>query len=107
MAPTDWTVRLAGADDAAVVAALLHDVNTEFDTPSPGPAVLAERLRVLLAGDDTFVILAGSPAAGLALVTLRTNVWYGGPIALLDELYVVPELRDRGIGSALIAALLS
>jgi GNAT superfamily N-acetyltransferase len=106
MARTQWTTRLATPNDAAEVAHLLHDFNTEFDTPSPGPDVLAERLRVLLAGDDTVAILSGSPAVGLALVTFRTNVWYDGRVALLDELYVVPDHRNRGIGSALIAALM-
>lgn len=94
--------RLATADDAGEVARLLHDFNSEFDTPSPGPEVLAARLRVLLAGDTTFAVLAGTPAVAVALVTLRPNVWYAGPVALLDELYVVPPLRGRGIGSAVL-----
>lgn len=104
---TAWTPRRATPDDADEVARLLHDFNTEFDTPSPGPAVLAPRLRDLLAGDETVAILAGVPAVGVALVTLRPNVWYAGPVALLDELYVVPDLRDRGIGSAIIAELMA
>jgi GNAT superfamily N-acetyltransferase len=107
MARTQWTTRLATPDDAGEIARLLHDFNTEFDTPSPGPEVLAPRVRVLLAGDDTVAILAGTPAVALALVTLRSNVWYDGRVALLDELYVVPELRGHGIGSAIIADLLS
>ena len=100
-------VRIATVDDADDVGRLLHDFNVEFDTPTPGAAVLAARLRALLASSTTFAILAGVPAVGVALVTLRSNVWYDGRVALLDELYVAPDRRDRGIGTAMIDELLS
>jgi GNAT superfamily N-acetyltransferase len=103
----EWKPRLATVDDADEVARLLHDFNTEFDSPSPGAEVLAARLRVLLAGDETIAIVAGSPAVAVALITLRPNVWYAGKVALLDELYVVPHLRGHGIGSAIVEELLS
>jgi len=103
----EWKPRLATGDDADEVARLLHDFNTEFEWPSPGAEVLAARLRVLLAGDETIAIVAGSPAVAVALITMRPNVWYAGKVALLDELYVVPHLRGQGIGSAIIDELLS
>lgn len=95
-------VRSAGLEDAATVARLLHDFNTEFGDPSPGVAVLAERLRRLLAGSDVVALLAAEPSVGVALVTFRPNVWDAGPVALLEELYVAPASRRRGIGAALL-----
>jgi GNAT superfamily N-acetyltransferase len=101
----DRQPRVASVDDAEDVARLLHDFNTEYDTPTPGVGVLAARLRTLLAGDDTLALVAGRPGVAVALVTLRPNVWYAGPVALLDELYVAPPRRGQGIGSQLIELL--
>ena len=100
--------RLATVDDADQVAGLLRDFNVEFDTPTPDPEVLGERLRRLLTDPErTIALLAGEPAVAVALVTFRPNVWYEGPVALLDELYVVPDRRGQGIGSVVIELLLT
>lgn len=99
--------RLATVDDAAAMAQLLHDFNSEFDVGSPGVEVLAPRLRRLLAADHTFAVIAGEPAVAMALVTTRTNVWYEGLVATLDELYVVPELRGGGVGSRVVALVVA
>ncbi len=96
--------RLATVADADTVAGLLDAFNREYDDPTPGIEVLAARLAWLLPGGDVIALLTGDPATGFALLTLRPNVWYEGPVALLDELYIVPELRGRGLGSALLGA---
>ena len=96
--------RRATAADAATVARLLHDFNTEFETPSPGIDNLTSRVAELLAGEDVVVLLVGEPADGLAVLSFRSNVWYPGPVAILDELYVRPGQRGRRLGSALLAA---
>ena len=101
----DSSVRVAKPrDDAGVVAQLLDDFNREYDTPSPGAAVLTARLEQLLAGSGVVALLAGDPADGVGLLTLRPNVWYAGPVGLLDELYVVPTRRGQGLGTALLLA---
>lgn len=100
-------VRRAGVGDAETVARLLHNFNTEFETPSPGVERIAARLRGLLAGAETTVLLAGDPPVGVAVITRRPNVWYEGQVALLDELYVLPRHRGAGIGTALIEHLLA
>lgn len=97
-------VRQADSDDAADIARLLVDFNNEFDTPTPQPQVLAERLRTLLTEPTTAAFLVGDPPIGLALLTARPNVWHDGPVTLLDELYVAPAHRNQGLGSGLLAA---
>ncbi|MFB4349597.1 GNAT family N-acetyltransferase [Microbacterium sp. CR_7] len=100
--PRAYRIRTATPDDAPRIAELLHDFNTEFDTATPGVEVLARRLRTLLAGPSTFAVLGGEPAIGVALVTLRPNVWSDGPVALLDEMYVAPDERGGGIGGEIL-----
>ena len=99
--------RLATAVDAEEIARLLHDFNSEFETPSPGVELLAARLGVLLSSDDTIAIVVGTPPVAVALVTLRPNVWYAGQVALLDEMYVVPDRRGQGFGAAVIEYVVS
>jgi GNAT superfamily N-acetyltransferase len=103
-AAPEHQVRRATAAEAATVATLLDDFNREFDTPTPGVDVLTGRLRHLLVGNDVVVLLIGQPAVGVAVVSFRLNVWYAGPVALLDELYVRPHLRGRRLGHALLEA---
>ena len=107
MSVNRWHTRRASIAEAPQVAQLLHDFNTEFDTPTPGVGVLDLRLRRLFAGGATYCILAGDPPLGVALVTLRPNVWFEGPVALVDEFYVMPGHRGQGVGSAIIEHLLT
>ena len=99
-------VRLANRDDAAAIGQLLYAFNREFDDPTPEPSALAERIRQLLDGGDTFVLLAGDGPAGLAVLRLRAAIWSTGLECYLAELYVTPERRGQGLGRALMEAAL-
>ena len=94
-------VRRATAADSATLGRLLWDFNTEFDSPTDPADVLAARFRRLLERDDVIALVAGE-ADGFALVTMRPAIWFDGPVSQLEELYVVPALRDRGIGTAIL-----
>lgn len=95
---------MAGVDDAADVARLLHDFNTEYDDPTPPVDVLAERVRELLADEAIVVLLAGEAPLGIALFRIRPSLWSSAADVYLEELYVVPEQRGQGIGRALLEA---
>ena len=97
-------VRRAAADDAAAIGRLLYDFNREFDEPAPAPAALAERLRQLMAGGETLVVLAGDGPDGLAVLRFRAAIWSSGLECYLAELYVRPASRGQGVGRALMEA---
>jgi len=100
-------IRLANAVDAPEVARLLHDFNTEFGDFTPGVAALTETVRRLIAEDEITVLLAGEGPDGLAELRFRPSVFAGSTEAYLEELYVVPDLRGRGIGRALLEAAIA
>jgi ribosomal protein S18 acetylase RimI-like enzyme len=92
------------AEDAAAIGRLLHDFNTEYDEPTPGPDALAERLAQLIAEGQTTVLLGGPGPDGLAVLRFRRSIWTPGLECYLAELYVVPERRRQGLGRALMQA---
>jgi ribosomal protein S18 acetylase RimI-like enzyme len=105
--PAELVVRVADSSDAGVTSQLLYDFNREFDEPTPSPDELAERLRKLLAGGDTMVLLGGSGPDGLALLRFRPSLWSRGLECYLAELYVVPDRRGQGLGRRLLETALT
>jgi ribosomal protein S18 acetylase RimI-like enzyme len=104
MARVDRTVRRGQVADAEPIGRLLHDFNSEFDEPTPGPRRLAERVQELLAEDEITVLLAGAGPDGLAVLRFRPDIWTRALECYLAELYVVPARRGEGLGRALMEA---
>jgi ribosomal protein S18 acetylase RimI-like enzyme len=100
----DLAVRRAGVADAEAIGQLLHDFNSEFDEPTPGPRALAQRVRELLAAGEITVLLGGGKPHGLAVLRFRPAIWTEALDCYLEELYVVPDRRGQGLGRALMEA---
>jgi GNAT superfamily N-acetyltransferase len=100
----DSKVRRASAADAAAVAQLLFDFDTEYDEPAPEVSVLTERYAELLGNGEVTVLLVGDGPEGFAQLRFRPSVYSRSLDAYLEELYVVPPRRGQGLGRALLEA---
>ena len=97
-------IRRAEVADAEDVGRLLHDFNTEYDDFTPGPEAMGTRIRELLESGDVTVLIGGAGPDGLALLRFRPSLWSESLDCYLEELYVVPDRRGRGLGQALMEA---
>ena len=97
-------VRLADPRDAPSVALLLYDFNREFDEPVPEPGELTRHLRGLLESAAITVLLA--EGEGLVVLRFQPSLLSESLDCYLEEVYIVPARRRRGIGTALIKAAL-
>ena len=96
-------IRIGVSGDGATLARLLIAFNREFETPAPDLPTLTRRFETLLVDSMVLTVLAETDeAVGFALVTLRPTPYHDGPLAQLDELYVVPDLRGGLIGTRIL-----
>lgn len=106
MAKAEIPISEAAVADAPDIARLLHAFNTEYEEETPPVPELTRHAERMLREGEMTVLLAGEGPDGLALLRFRSSVWTERQEAYLQELYVVPDLRGRGIGEALMEAVL-
>ena len=87
------------------IGLILDQFNREFGEPSPGARVLAERVRELLAKREMAALLGGAGPHGVAVLRFRPDaLGTEGFDCYVEELYVEPPHRGKGLGRALMEA---
>lgn len=73
----------------------------------PAPPDLVRKLARAVEGGELEVLAAraGGRLVGVAVLAFRPSVSLGRDFASVEELYVVPESRRRGVGRALLGAV--
>jgi len=105
---TDLTIRTAVEADVPLILELIRGL-AEYER-APEEVVCDEaRLRESLFGakPDAEVLLAsvGQDVGGFAVFFHNYSTWWGRPGLYLEDLYVRPEMRGRGLGKALLRVL--
>lgn len=108
MTETRLTLRPANPEDAATILRFIRELATYEREPDAVLATEADLLRDGWGEPARFSALVadydGSPA-GFALYFTTYSTWRGHHGIRLEDIYVTPSLRGRGIGRALLARL--
>jgi ribosomal protein S18 acetylase RimI-like enzyme len=100
-------VRPAEGRDTVLVVELLaaqlaeHGLATDREQIARGIEVAFQT------GAPLLVALEGSRGVGACLANRIASVEHGGAVLFIEELYVVPEARRRGVARALLGRLLA
>jgi GNAT superfamily N-acetyltransferase len=102
-------IRRATTDDLEPVVELLAAQLAEHHIPIDRPdlAFAAEGLLRVPERGAVLAAVRGGTLVGVACLSYTWTLERGGACAWLDELYVVPPLREHGVGNRLLAAAIA
>lgn len=109
---TKFRIREAGAEDVPAILELVKQL-ADYEKLRHLVSASEEDFRRFGFGEESYyrVLLAewngkdGHQAVGFALYFFTFSTFLGRPTLYLEDLFVVPEFRGRGIGKALLKQL--
>src|ERR1051326_7755697 len=106
--PNDLQIRAATPDDIPEILAFIRELAEYERAPEQAVATREDLLRDGWGKEPKFRALIaewqGKPA-GFALFFYNYSTWQGRPGLYLEDLFVRPEYRGKGIGKALLLHL--
>ena len=97
-------IRVADVTQLKAIYGLLQSQFDEHEISLDSESLKKAILELLREDRWGFILAAqeGGVVAGVAVIAYAWTLEHGGKSAWLDELYVIPEWRNRGIGAALL-----
>ena len=100
-------MRRALPDDIATLVALMAEFYAESDYRLDHP--LAKKAFAAILSDErlgyVWLIDEEGKVVGYVVLTFRFGMEYGGLMACLDDLFVVPQSRNRGLSTAALVQI--
>ena len=102
--PAGCTYRTASVEDAEAVSGLLREQYVEHRISAPMDELIPAVERLIGTPESGMIFIAshGPKIVGTAVMTFTWSIEHRGRIAWLDELYIVPGWREKGVGKALL-----
>ena len=101
-------IRVAAAADAAEITAMIHEL-ADFERAADLCTVTEAQIRTALSGEPAtvrgLVANVGDRVAAMALWFPNFSTWDGVAGVYLEDLFVRPAYRRRGLARALMSAL--
>jgi ribosomal protein S18 acetylase RimI-like enzyme len=95
--------------DLPLLSAYMRALRLEDPFPGPVEESVADAAVAGLLDDPAlgraWVIYDGDDPAGYVVLTFTYSIEFGGRAAFIDELYIAPDRRGRGIGRQTLAFL--
>ena len=106
--PNDLAIRFATVDDVPIILAFIREL-AEYERLAHEVVADEELLRTTLFGvrrsADVLIAELGGEPVGFALFFQSFSTFLGKPGLYLEDLFVRPAARGKGVGAALMAAL--
>jgi GNAT superfamily N-acetyltransferase len=105
MAQTTLLIRSAMPDDEAPWRALWRDYCQDVYGARASEAVTARTWQRILDPDSAVLCMVAEldgQVYGFAHCIVHENTWETQPVCWLEDLYVLPSARSRGLGRALV-----
>jgi GNAT superfamily N-acetyltransferase len=106
--PAGFKIRMAGPEDVETIATLVRELAIFVKHEQDAKATPADFRRHLFGprpAAEAALAELGGQAVGFALWFSTFSTFRGQPGLYLEDLFVRPECRSRGIGKALLAAV--
>ncbi len=106
----EWmlNIRPATEQDVELILQFIRDLAEYEREPQAAIATPEDILRDGFRGNPKFRVLIaewGGVPAGFAFYFFNYSTWLGKPGLFLEDLFVKPELRGKGVGKALLSEL--